>query len=169
MKLGSMTMLAALCVVSVQAQNPLSTETKGLYQMVKANIIKSAEKMPEANYSFRPTPEVRTFAQLIGHMVDDQYAFCSAVKGEKKDSDAEKLTNKAALVESLKTAFAYCDGVYNSLTDATAADKIKFFGGERTKLITLNFNTAHDNEHYGNIVTYLRIKGIVPPSSEKQP
>jgi uncharacterized damage-inducible protein DinB len=169
MKRCSMTILAVTCAISLHAQNPLSTETKGLYTMIKTNIIRAAEKMPEANYSFKPTPEVRTFGQIIGHVADAQYEFCAPVKGEKKESDAEKLTSKAALVESLKAAFAYCDGVYNSITDATATEKIKVFGSERTKLITLNFNTAHDNEHYGNIVTYMRIKGLVPPSSEKQP
>lgn len=159
---------AALACVALHAQNnPLSAETKGYYTMVKTNIIKSAEKMPEADYSFRPTPAVRTFGQLIAHVADAQYEFCSPVRGEQKSSDIEKtVTGKAELISALKTAFAYCDEAYNSMTDAHAADKIKFFGGNRTKLVTLEFATMHDDEHYGNIVTYLRMKGLVPPSSE---
>lgn len=159
---------AALACSAIYAQsNPLSTESKGLYTVAKNNIIKSADKMPEADYSFKPAPTVRSFGQLIGHVADSQYEFCGPVKGEEKASDVEKtVTGKTELIAALKTAFAYCDAVYNSMTDDHAADKIKFFGRNATKLGTLNFNVAHDNEHYGNIVTYLRMKGLVPPSSE---
>lgn len=153
---------------ALAAQNPLATETKGMYTGVKNNLIKAAEKMPEENYAFAPTPEVRTFARLVGHVADAQYLFCSAVKGEKPPvSGIEKSkTAKADLVAALKDAFAYCDGAYDSLSDTEAVKNVKFFGRERTKLSTLYFNTSHNNEHYGNIVTYMRIKGLVPPSSE---
>ncbi len=153
----------------VQAQDPMSKETKGLYTAVKGYILKSAEKMPEANYSFKPSPEVRNYGAILGHLADDQYFFCSAAKGEKKDTTIEKdVTSKAALVDELKKAFAYCDSAYDSLTDATGATMMKFGKGERSLSGILNFNVAHDFEHYGNVITYLRIKGLVPPSSEKQ-
>jgi uncharacterized damage-inducible protein DinB len=159
---------AALACATLHAQdNPLSTETKSLYTGIKNDIVKAAQKMPEANYSFKPTDSVRSFGQLIGHVADAQYEFCGPVKGEARDSIVEKtVTAKADLIAALQTAFAYCDEAYNSLTDAHAADKMKFFGGTRTKLGILNFNAAHSDEHYGNIVTYMRIKGLVPPSSE---
>lgn len=161
---------ALIACAALRAQdNPLSAETKAYYNVVKTNILKSAQKMPEANYSFRPTPEVRSFGQLIAHVADSQYEFCGPVRSEHKMSNIEKtVTGKAELIAALQTAFSYCDEAYNSMTDAHAADKIKFFGGDRTKLITLNFNTMHSDEHYGNIVTYLRMKGLVPPSSESQ-
>jgi|SRR5277367_539724 len=162
---------AAVCATGfLHAQsNPLSAGTKFLYTMIKTDVVKSAQKMPEANYSFKPTPEVRSFGQIVGHLADDQYFFCSAVKGEKKESNIEKTkTSKADLVAALQESFTYCDAVYDSMTDATAAVQQKFFGQELTKLAILSFNIAHDNEHYGNIVTYMRIKGLVPPSSEKK-
>jgi uncharacterized damage-inducible protein DinB len=159
--------MAAMTAACALAQNPISTETKQLYTQIKNNILKSAEKMPEENYAFKPTPEVRSFGQLIGHVADAQYLFCSAAKGETKQSNIEKTkTSKADLVAALKDAFSYCDGAYNELTDASAAQMVKFFGRDRTRMGTLNFNVAHDNEHYGNIVTYMRLKGLVPPSSE---
>src|SRR5579872_2852926 len=162
--------MAAAAVLSTGAfaqSNPITTDTKTLYGMVKGNLVKAAEKMPEENYSFQPTPDVRTFAALVGHVTDAQYTFCSAVKGEKKPSDAEKTkTSKADLVAAIKASVAYCDAVYSSMTDASAGETVKFFGRDMTKLAILNFNTAHDNEHYGNIVTYMRLKGLVPPSSE---
>jgi uncharacterized damage-inducible protein DinB len=160
-----------MCAATMHAQsNPLSTETKQLFMTAKNDILKSAAKVPEADYSFKPTPEVRSFGEILGHVADAQYLFCSAVKGEPRSPDSltiEKTKHtKAELAAALNEAFAYCDSAYNAVTDATAADKVKFFGADRTKLATLAFNTAHTFEHYGNLVTYMRIKGIVPPSSE---
>lgn len=164
---------AALCMAmgasALHAQNPLSTDTKFWYTTIKTDTIRAAEKMPEADYSFRPAPEVRTFGQIVGHIADDQFYFCSTVKGESKETDIEKtVKTKAELVAKLKEAFAYCDAVYDGFTDAHATEKVKTFAGERTKLSILSFNYAHTYEHYGNIVTYMRIKGLVPPSSEKK-
>ena len=157
----------AIGASTLQAQNPLSADTKFWYTTVKGFAIRAAEKMPEANYSFQPAPTVRTFGQIVGHIADDQFYFCSTVKGESKETDIEKtVKTKAELVAKLKEAFSYCDAVYDGFTDAHAAEKVKTFAGERTKLSILNFNFAHTYEHYGNIVTYMRIKGLVPPSSE---
>ncbi|HUQ95839.1 MAG TPA: DinB family protein [Bryobacteraceae bacterium] len=157
-----------LCATALIAQNPLVTETKGMYTGVKNNIIKAAEKMPAENYNFKPVPEVRSFGQLVGHIADAQYLFCSPVKGEEnpKPGIEKGKTSKEDLTAALKAAFAYCDGVYDSVSDAKALQNVKFFGRERSGLSVLNFNTSHNNEHYGNIVTYMRIKGLVPPSSE---
>ncbi len=154
----------------VHAQNPMVAGQKFLHDMVKNNILRSAEKMPEENYSFRPVPEVRSFGQLLGHIADAQYLFCSAVLGKPNPAPGiEKTkTSKADLIQALNDAFAYCDSAYAGLTDAALAETVKFFGREQAKATVLSFNTAHNNEHYGNIVTYLRMKGIVPPSSERR-
>ena len=158
------------CVLSAQApaQGPISAGQKFLHSMAKDNILRSAEKMPEANYSFKPTPEVRSFGQLIGHIADSQYLFCSAVLGKPNPAPGieKSKTAKADLLQAVKDAFAYCDQAYTALTDAQAGAPVKFFGADQAKTTVLSFNTAHNNEHYGNIVTYLRIKGLVPPSSE---
>ncbi len=155
---------------SASAQNPISSGQKFLHSMVKDNIIRSAEKMPEANYSFKPTPEVRSFGQILGHVADAQYLFCSAVLGKPNPAPGieKSKTTKADLVQAVKDALAYCDQAYDGMTDAQAGALVKFFGAEQAKVTVLAFNTAHNNEHYGNIVTYLRIKGLVPPSSEKR-
>ena len=165
--------VVALCVGAVGAQmpagqNPIAAGQKMLFSMVKNNIVRSAEKMPEENYAFKPTPEVRSFGQLIGHVADSQYMFCSAVLGKPNPAPGieKSKTTKADLVQAVKDAFAFCDPAYDGLTDAQAGSLVKFFGGEQAKATVLAFNTAHDNEHYGNIVTYLRMKGLVPPSSE---
>ena len=162
-------MLAAACCLNAQAQNPLSTEAKQAYTVVKNYILKSAEKMPEENYSFRPAPRVRTFGQILGHLAEEQYFFCGPVKGEEKAVDVEKTkTSKADLLAALQDAFAYCDAVYDGMTDTTAVQMLKRGESQRTKLRMLWGNTAHNSEHYGNLVTYLRIKGLVPPSTEGQ-
>ena len=165
-------MISVLLIGSVAAlaENPISDGQKMLYNMAKNNIIRAAEKMPEENYSYKPTPEVRSFGQLIGHVADAQYMFCSAVLGKTNPAPGiEKgKTTKADLVQALKDAFAYCDAAYDGMTDAQAAAQVKFFGREQAKVTVLSFNTFHNNEHYGNIVTYMRLKGLVPPSSEKR-
>lgn len=151
-------------------QNPLSAATKYMYGESKNNVLKSAEEMPEENYSFKPVSTVRNFGQLIGHVADAQYEFCAAVVGDGKQPPGieKSKTSKADLIEALKQAFAYCDQAYNKMTDPQAAELVSFFGHQAPKLTILNFNIEHNMEHYGNIVTYLRIKGLVPPSSQQQ-
>ena len=169
MRILGLLLVSTLATLSAQtADNPLSASTKGLYTMAKNNITRAAEKMPEENYAFKATPEVRSFGQLLGHVADANYMFCSAALGEAapvKGIEKEK-TTKADLVPALKDSFTYCDKAYDGMTDAAATQKMKFFNSERPKLGILDFNVVHDYEHYGNLVTYLRLKGIVPPSSE---
>jgi uncharacterized damage-inducible protein DinB len=158
----------ALSLSAQSGDNPLSTSTKGLYTMAKNNLIKAAEKMPEEHYAFKPSADVRSYGQLVGHVADASYMFCAAVLGEQPPvRGIEKgKTTKADLVQALKDGFTYCDKAYDTMTDAKAAQMVKFFGSERPALNVLSFNVVHDYEHYGNMVTYLRMKGIVPPSSE---
>ncbi len=154
--------------LAVAQDNPLSRSQQGFYTMISTNVVKAAEKMPEESYAFRPTPEVRTFGQLVGHLADAQMMFCSAASGEAPPSSSiEKTkTSKADLVQAVKDAVAYCNKVYDSMTDAQASAMVKAIGRDMPKLTVLSINTGHDYEHYGNMVTYMRIRGIVPPSSE---
>jgi hypothetical protein len=170
-RLWTMTFLAVCFgVAALNAQdNPFSADTKQSYNGIKNTITKAADKMPEGNYSFKPVPEVRTYGEIIGHIADIQVMLCGLVKGEQKQGTAGTKTSKADLMAALKDSFDYCDGVYNSMTDAAGAQKVKMFGRELTKLGVLNFNVTHDNEMYGTAVAYLRMKGIVPPSSERRP
>jgi uncharacterized damage-inducible protein DinB len=166
-----LTFLAA-GVAQAQTANPLSTGAKRTYDIVKGYLIRAAEKMPEEHYAFKPNKDVRSFGQLVGHVADANFGFCSAAAGEKPpmggfDGSLEKSkTTKADLQKALADAFAYCDKVYGGMTDSGATPLVKGFWGELPKLSVLDFNTAHDFEHYGNIVTYMRLKDIVPPSSE---
>ncbi len=146
--------------------NPLSTEAKQAYTAIKNNLIKMAEKMPEESYSFKPTPEIRTFAQLVAHVADAQLRTCSTVKGEAKTGTAASKTSKADLVAALKESSAECDSAFETLTDANATEMIKTARGQRSKLGALVGNTIHDNEEYGYMAVYMRLKGVVPPSSE---
>jgi uncharacterized damage-inducible protein DinB len=161
---------ALLGAVALNAQNPLSTDTKNFYNGIKGTLTKAADEMSEADYSFKASPAEKTYGAMIGHIADVQLALCGNANGEQKMGDAEKTkTTKADLVAALKASFDYCDGVYGSLTDADAATKVTMFGPNKaTKLAVLNFNIAHDNEMYGQLVVYLRIKGLVPPSSQRR-
>jgi len=162
------------------AQNPpaptMSSWLRGAYTNNRNYIARAAEKMPEALYGMRPgtQTEVRTFGQLIGHLATYNYLWCSQAKGEKnpgEGTDFEKLPNKAALVKAVNDALAYCDGVYGALTDASGQELLTITqeNGRNTQSLRLGLlvlNYGHNNEHYGNVVTYMRMKDIVPPSSE---
>jgi uncharacterized damage-inducible protein DinB len=169
-------LIALAAPVALYAQGPaaapsnsISASEKGFYKLVSGEVIAAAEKMPEQNYSFRPTPDVRSFGQLVGHVADAQYGFCSTATGEKNPmEDIEKTkTSKADLVAALKDAVAYCTKAYAGMTDAQGSQTVKLMNYDVARLAVLSVNTAHTDEHYGNMVTYLRLKGIVPPSSEK--
>ncbi len=148
--------------------NPLSTFNKFAYAHEKDILMRSAEKMPEENYSFKPIDTVRSYGQIVGHVADAQYLFCSIALGEKNPAlkIEQTKTSKADLVAALKDAFAYCDKAYNGMTDASATQMVKLFNFDAPKLGVLTVNLMHNQEHYGNLVTYMRMKGIVPPSSE---
>jgi uncharacterized damage-inducible protein DinB len=156
---------------SAPPANPITASEKGFYSFVSSAVVGAAQKMPEENYSFKPTPEVRTFGQLVGHVADASYMFCSQAIGESNPAkDIEKTkTPKADLVAALKDGVAYCNKAFDSMTDVKGSQMVKLFNFDIAKLTLFSINTAHTDEHYGNMVTYLRLKGIVPPTSENQP
>lgn len=151
-------------------ESPYTAFTKGVYAGVKGILLRSAEKMPEENYSFKPVDSVRSYGQIIGHVADSQFFFCSRAIGEDKPSlKIEKTkTAKAELMAALKDAFAYCDKAYEGMTDALGGQLAPLFGetSDTPKLGVLTVNNLHSIEHYGNLVTYMRMKNIVPPTSE---
>ena len=163
-------MLALPSVAAAQTPaNPMQASIKAVFDMLKGNLSKTAEKVGEDLYAFKPTPEVRSLGQLIGHIADSHFGICAAAAGEKPaQSGIEKsATTKAALSKALNESIAYCDKVIAGMDDKQGMEVTKFFTGPTTRLGILAFNTAHSYEHYGNLVTYMRLKGIVPPSSEK--
>jgi uncharacterized damage-inducible protein DinB len=156
--------------VTAQQNNALSAFNKLGYGFLKTTLLRSAEKMPEENYNFKPTEAVRTYGQIIGHLADSQYTFCSVVIGEKNPALTlrieETKTTKTDLIAALKDAFSYCDKAYDNLTDSSAAETVMFSGFNVPKLMMLVGNKQHSSLHYGNLVTYMRMKNIVPPTSE---
>ena len=167
--------LMILGATMLSAQTPAATDTgytatlRSSWNGVKRNVVRSAEAMPEASYSFKPTPDVRSFGELIGHLANEHYLLCSPLKGEKNPQagvDFEKTSAKAGLIKALGDSIAYCDAAYAAAKDDPKT--IAPFSAERrdTPFRGMVLNITHDSEHYGNIVTYLRLKGIVPPSSQ---
>jgi uncharacterized damage-inducible protein DinB len=150
----------------------MASVVKAMRNTIQRDLADAAQSMPAEEYSFRPTPDVRTFAELIGHLATANIFFCSQVKGERPPitMNYEKLTEKAALVKALNDSFAYCDGAYDGTTDQNFGDAVKLMGSKPSQTgrgAVLFFNTTHNNEHYGNIVVYMRLKGHVPPSSAR--
>ena len=172
MKLISAALLftAAACAQDAPAPaNPLVSVSKGMFAISKNDVLRSLDKISDDLWTYQPTKEVRTFGQLFAHIADGQYEFCGvAGEGHSVSRNIEKTaTSKADVSAALKEAFQYCDDVYAKMTDADATQMVSFFGGKITKVGAMDFNFAHNMEHYGNLVTYMRLKGIVPPSSEQ--
>jgi uncharacterized damage-inducible protein DinB len=151
------------------AQNPATAAIKAQFGMISGVLGKTAEKIPENLYTFKATPEVRSIAQLIGHIADSQFSICAAAAGEKPaQSGIEKsMTAKADLSKALAESSAYCNKVIDGMTDQKGMEIVKFFTGDTPRLLVLSFNVSHSYEHYGNLVTYMRLNKIVPPSSER--
>lgn len=147
--------------------NPAVGSVAPVYRQTRDYVLAAAEQMPEAEFGFRPTADVRTFGQLVGHIANAQFAICAAALGESSPASQnfEQAAGKAAVIEGLRASNALCDRAYQQ-TDAAALQMAQIFGQERTRLSALVLNAAHNFEHYGNMVTYMRIRGMVPPSSQ---
>jgi hypothetical protein len=157
--------LAAAC--ALQAQNPMIASQKGAYDRLKTNLVKAAEKMPEDAYNFKPTPEMQSFGERVAHIAG-QTGTCSGLTGERKPNPAQGKTSKADLVAALKASFDACDAAWNAMNDTTAMEMVAGRGGSQTpKLAVLIGNNMHIQELYGYISPYMRLKGVVPPSSDR--
>ena len=150
----------------------MASVARAMHANVRRNLAEAASAMSDAEYAFKPTPEVRSFGQVVGHIVNANYFFCAQARGEKSPGtqDYEKVTVKASLVKALDAALAYCDSVYDATTDATFQTLVKVAAPSKQQTprgMVLMFNTAHNEEHYGNLVVYMRLKGHVPPSTAR--
>jgi uncharacterized damage-inducible protein DinB len=162
-------LLAATTAITPQAQpDPTIASTKNQLLAVKGYVLKAIDQVPDDLLAFKPTPDIRSMGQLFGHIADANFQICSMATDKKPEmQDIEKTkTTKADLKTALEASFKFCEAGFDGLTTATANETVKFFlPGTTTRLGGLAFNTAHDFEHYGNLVTYMRLKGLVPPSS----
>lgn len=154
---------AGLCSLHAQSANPVIAETKASYNTIKGYLTRAAAAMPEEDYSFKPTPDIRSFGALLAHIADHQVRFCSASRGSARQTDFLSKTSKADLVDALAASFKECDAAWESVTDANAVEMM----GQRSRLGTLIVDVIHSNEEYGYMSVYFRLKGIVPPSSDR--
>ena len=144
------------------APNPLTTTLSIFRSNMQDKIMKSAEAMPESKYSYRPTKDVRSFGEILDHIADISYTLCSNVKGEANPMATTTKVSKTEITAYLKGSFDYCDGVYSGFADAHLNDPADFFGVKTNKMFILTQVGNHDALHYGNLVTYLRLNGLVP-------
>jgi uncharacterized damage-inducible protein DinB len=153
----------------------LAKVANSMHSTIRTNLAEAAEAMTEADYAFRPTAEIRTFGQLVGHVASANFFFCSQAAAEKPPAteNYEAISNRAALLKGLKDSLSYCDRVYRSTTDATFNTTVHMSAAPgapataTTRGAILMFNVAHNNEHYGNVVVYMRLEGRVPPSTAR--
>lgn len=150
------------------AAGTAASAVRSVWRQTVGYVQSAAEELSEADYAFKPVASVRTFGQLVGHVAGSQFMICAAALGEPpraEDAVERSATTKAALVQALKESTAYCERAYQ-LSDADAAKQTSLFGQSMSRLGALTLNAVHDGEHYGNIITYMRMKGMVPPSSK---
>jgi uncharacterized damage-inducible protein DinB len=188
MKLAATLAVLTLSATPLVAQTPSSQSpaprpsagalmvrlAQGAWNNAKRDIVESADQMPEASYAYKPVDSVRTFGQILAHVADSNYFYCARAKGEtppSPDGTFEKeATTKAAIVKALKESVAYCDGVYTALTETSATEMVTPPGARNAipRAQPLFANASHNVEHYGNLVTYFRMKGMVPPSTKRE-
>lgn len=163
MRLKTLFLLTALAAPAA-AQGAVA-DAKAHWLTLHNYILQSARDVPDDKFAWKPTPEVRSFGEMFAHVAGAESMFCAMALGTTPPAeDAVKATTKAALIASLEKSKTDCDKAY-AITDAAATGKIDVFGQQRTKLYALIMNATHDGEHYGNLITYLRMNKIVPPSS----
>jgi len=166
--LCSLALLLTIFAPPAVSGQSVAQSLTGLYEVTRNNITASAEMLEDDLYSFRPTEEVRSMGELFAHIANAQYSFCSAAAGQQSpatENFEQTRSTKAEILEALALGFRYCDEVYANMTDEAGARPVNFFTGPNTAFGVLAFNAAHNYEHYGNLVTYMRLNGITPPSS----
>ncbi len=165
-----MLMAASACVAQAPAvtTGPAS-EVLAAYNRLKPNLLKAAEKMPEADFQYKPTPEIRTFARIVNHVTEAQFHACTALNGTTFDAKSvpSDTADKATVLAGLKASFTECDKAYSALTDATMTEVLTLGPVKRSRIGLAWGNVSHDNEQYAELSTYLRLKGLVPPTAEK--
>lgn len=147
-----------------------AAETLAAYTRLKPNVLKAAEKMPDTDYQYKPTPEIRTYARIVNHITEAQFQSCSTIAGDKVDMKAvvpSDTADKAAVLAGLKASFDECDKAYASLTDSNITEMLTMGPRKRSRMALAWGNISHDNEQYAELSTYLRLKNLVPPTAEK--
>ncbi len=172
------TALLSLSTTAVLAQAPATPPTPGVgpevlrsYNGLKDNILKSADKMPEDLYSYKPTPDIRVFARILTHVIEAQVRSCGIVNGTAPADMAKtpaETASKAEIVASLKASFDACDKAYASVTDTNATELLTVGKAQRSRIGLLWGNVSHDNEQYAQLATYMRLKNITPPSASEK-
>ena len=157
-----------ICAQQTGEPSTFSDVTRTAWYNIRDLIVASATKMPEEHFGFHPTKDVRTFGEILGHLAGEHFAICGGLTGRVPPKVAfEKLKTKAEIRKTLDESIAICDLAYGLMTDQNAAFRYRVFNADYSRLALLMSNITHDSEHYGNLVTYMRLNKIVPPSSAR--
>ena len=161
--------LALPLTLCAQAPSGPAAEAQAAYNRLKPNVLKAAEKMPDTDFQYKPTPEIRTYARIVNHITEAQFHTCTTLNGGKFDpkSVPSDTADKATIVAGLKASFDECDKAYGALTDGSVMEVLSMGQSKRSRIGLAWGNISHDNEQYAELSTYLRLKNLVPPTAEK--
>ena len=162
------------------ANRPLGGVIQRSFNVFANYLVMAAEMMPESGYTFRPTPQLRNFGEQINHATGSHYSFCNQAglpPGVQKQTapNIKTLTAKPAIVAALRESIVYCDRVLAAATESWLMESAAGLGGSSSGLIqairahSFIYNAVHSAEDYGTITTYLRMQGVVPPSTALHP
>ena len=177
--IAALTLSFLFCSLIAAAQQPPSGQKFTVassivergYKNTQRNLTEAAEKMPEADYSFKPTPQMRPFSQLVAHVALAQFGTCSTLKGQPdphKDDKEENFKTKSEAVALLKASTALCDEAFAGLTDENMHELLKAGNNEAARGLFVTGTNSHGQEMYGTMAVYLRLKGITPPTTERE-
>jgi uncharacterized damage-inducible protein DinB len=159
-----------LIALAANAQSP-TAEARALWKSNIGFVTQAAEELSDSLYAYRATPEVRSFGELFAHIAGSQFMYCAMALGDKipGEGDIEKTAKgKAEILKALKESNTYCERAYTQ-PDDKLKPMVDVFGQQHPRFYALIANASHDAEHYGNIVTYMRLNKMVPPSSRPRP
>jgi uncharacterized damage-inducible protein DinB len=163
---GAALLALALAPASTEAQTHGLDGARMMHEMVRGHIMATANGVSADLYAYRPTDEVRSLGELLGHIGNASFMFCAAALGEDSPGTGDlEEADKAAMITGLEAAFTYCDRAYSEMGPDRLGEEVELFGMSGSRLFVLIFNASHNWEHYGNLVTYMRMNDLVPPSS----
>lgn len=164
--LAASALLVLVTAPAASAQDAVASALLDRFETVSGHVLAAAEQVPEGDYGYQPTDEVRTFGEMVDHVADAHFGYCSAIGGDAPAAVGSEASTKSEIVERFRASRDFCLDVYRGAGSEDLGETVSIFGGEGTRVGVLVQNVAHDNLHYGNIVTYMRSLGMVPPSSQ---
>ncbi|MBI2816714.1 MAG: DinB family protein [Acidobacteria bacterium] len=155
----------ALAVSQLRAADIIAGPLKAQWEITRGLVVGMVEAVPESKWGYKPTPEVRSFREQFTHLISENFYYMSMVADDKAPDRAklEALTNRDEIIKTLKDSYDYGAKALSALTDQKATEMITIRGQQVPRWTAALYNLTDNMDHYGNLVVYVRLNGMVPP------